>query len=406
MRALRLTLILAASAATAPAPAVDWPQYLGPSGTGVVDAKGTFAAGFQLRKGWSAPVEGGTSGLAVAQGRVFTLDQRDDQDVVVALSADDGRELWRAPLDPTAAGATGGPGSTPAVIGDLVFTLSTACRLRAHDVATGAVKWDTDLVKRFGASARRGCHSSPIVAGNRLVLQPAGAEDHRVVALDPRTGDLAWSAKGVERAPYSTPVLAEVGGQAVVLVHHVAVGPPPRSGLTALRPSDGTLVWSHTLPQNVSFETPVVLPGARVAVVTWNDTQVVRVASEGGTTRVVPDWTTTDLKSHVSPPVVAGGHVYGFSGDTLSCLRAEGGPPVWSTKLYPGSAVLADGHLVVLGASSGLLRVAEARPDGWREKGSVQALPRGARADTPPALAGNRIFVRGEDSIAAIEIVR
>jgi outer membrane protein assembly factor BamB len=288
-----------------------------------------------------------------------------------------------------------------------VFVLGTACVLRALEAASGKVLWQIDLKTRFGVELRQGCATSPFVRDGRLVVQAGGKEDHRVVALDPATGDLQWSSKGETRTFYSSPVVSTVGGRLQVLVHDATPGPPPVGGLLGLDLQDGKVLWRRSLEEGFSFDTPLLLPDDRLALLTWNDARLFRVkAGAGGAGATVePLWKSADLKAYVAPPVARDGHLYGFGGDELVCLELLGGKAAWKEKLYPGSVILADGHLVALSVSAGLLRVVEATPAGYRERAKLQVFDRGSRAETPPSLAGRRIFARSEDEIAAVEVL-
>jgi outer membrane protein assembly factor BamB len=384
--------------------AAAWPQWLGPTQNGAAVDPGVFAgkAEVRLHKAWSHPLETGQAGLAVADGRVYTLFTDGADDYAIALRADDGAEAWRAKLDPSVEKTfLPGPVSTPAYDAGQVFTLSSACRLRCHEAASGRVLWEIDLGKRFGTSLPMGCGPSPFVEEGRLHVQTGGREDQRVVALDPRSGDVVWTAKGTEPANYPSPVAAEILGVRTLLVHHGTMG---KSGLTGLRLADGALLWSSNLPPGFSFDTPLALPGGRVALATANETHVLQLARTGEAWGTSPAWRTTDLQAAVSPPVVHAGHLFGFGGDHLACVEAETGKTAWKEKLYPGSLILVDGHLVIVSTSAGLLRVVEASASGYRERARLEVLTRGAQTWAPPSYAGRRIFLRNEEEVVAIDV--
>ena len=117
-----------------------------------------------------------------------------------------------------------------------------------------------------------------------------------------------------------------------------------------------------------------------------------------------PGWRTPDLRAGISPSVAHAGDLYGFGGDSLVCIDAGSGKTEWKERLYPGSLIVVDGHLVVLSATAGLLRVVEATALGYREKGRLEVLNRGAQAWAPPAYTDRRVFVRNEEEIAAIGV--
>jgi hypothetical protein len=85
-------------------------------------------------------------------------------------------------------------------------------------------------------------------------------------------------------------------------------------------------------------------------------------------------------------------------------VEAATGKVAWKKRLYGGSVILVDGHLVVLSQASGEVRIVEATPAAYREKAKLEVLARGARADAPPSFADGRIFVRSDEEVAALSI--
>ena len=207
-------------------------------------------------------------------------------------------------------------------------------------------------------------------------MQTAAVADGqpRVVALDPATGEPAWQTKFAERAPYTSPLAATLAGVPQVLVHHAVVGPPSIGGLTAIDPGTGSVMWTQTpaASKAVSFETPLLLGGDRVALLTWNDVTAQQVKREGGAWRMDELWRSGDLSASIAPPVLHEGHLYGFGGDDLACVEAATGKVAWKQRLYGGSAILVDGHLVVLSSASGEVRIVEATPAAYREKAQAR----------------------------------
>jgi outer membrane protein assembly factor BamB len=402
-----LTLASSAILTLVPGPPVesaDWPRWLGPSQNGTASADGALSKpSLRLRKVWRHAIGGGRSGVVIADGRLFALVTDGETQRALALDATSGRVLWQVPVGPHV-DASMAPVSAPAVEGSRVFVLGTDCSLRALATATGERVWQVDLKQRFGSLLRRGCETSPFAENGRVVLQPGGPDDHRVVALDARNGDLIWSAKGVERANYSSPVAAEIAGVRQVVVHHVTVTPPQRSGLTGFRLEDGAMLWNRTFEANASTETPLVLPGDRVLLATWNDAKLARLKREGEQVAVESLWAKPVLRSRISPPVYKDGHVYGFNGDDLVCVRVETGDVVWKERMYAGSLILVDDALVILSASAGVLRVVDATPNGFRERTQLEVLNRGAQTETPPSFAAGMIFVRNDEEIVAISV--
>jgi outer membrane protein assembly factor BamB len=400
-----LSILLAAAPQDAPTGDAGWPQWLGPFRDGRSPATSVFpAAGtVRLRVAWRHPLGLGASGLSVSGDRIVTLDSDEKGAFAVALSSRDGSVLWRVPLDAEIPDDEHGPGSTPALADGRAYVLSPACQMRALELATGKLAWHLDMKAQFDSKPRFGCVSSPLLDGERVIVQTGAPEDKRVVALDRRTGAVAWAAKGIARANYSAPGVRGTGALREVLIHHTDVSQgEPRSGVSALRADDGQLVWHHTLDRSWSWAPPVAIGEDRVLLLTWNDAVLLKAPAAAQPAAVL--WRSPGFTACVAAPVYRDGHLYGYGGDFLRCIRASDGGTAWEERTYPGSLVLVDGHLVALSITAGLLRVVEASPQAYRERARLPVLEPGARAETPPSVVGRRIFVRNDEEVVAVDV--
>jgi outer membrane protein assembly factor BamB len=376
----------------------------------VAPARGVFVPGTSvtLREAWRRPLGIGLSGIAVDGTRAYTVFSDGESDFAVAFAVGDGREVWRTRLDASLPAAERGPGGTPLVDGGRMFTLASSCVLQALEADTGRVAWTLNVKERFGVELRQGCQSSPLLEAGQVVVQTGAREDHRLAAFDPKSGSVAWTAKGAEGTFYASPTVADLAGAHQVVVHAGVNRPEQRavSGLYGVSLADRSVLWSTVLDEGLSFETPLVLPGDRIALLTWNDARLLQLRRKDAGLEIESLWRSPELISYVSPPVFHDGHLYGFGRDDLACVDAATGRTVWKEKTYGGSLILVDGHLVALGVTSGLLRIVEATPAGYREKARLEVTNRGARAETPPSFAGGRIFVRNDEEIVAVDLVR
>src|SRR6516225_10416803 len=84
-----------------PVKAEDWPRWRGPRLDGISRETGLLAEWPKdgPRQLWKAPLSGGFSSVAVAEGRVFTQTKEKDQEVVVCLDAATGHDVWRYRYD-------------------------------------------------------------------------------------------------------------------------------------------------------------------------------------------------------------------------------------------------------------------------------------------------------------------
>jgi outer membrane protein assembly factor BamB len=285
------------------------------------------------------------------------------------------------------------------VEGGRVFLVAPHGRLYALDARDGKVVWSHDLPQEYGAAVPSyGFATSPVMAGGRVIVQVGGEKQHYLVAFDPASGTVAWSSSPGAGAVYVSPVLATLHGvpQLVTVSNEKVMG---------LSPADGSLLWSLARPNEPEpSRSPVVLPEGRVLVPSWNEATVIAVTREDGVFKAAEVWRKPVLKSSYSPTVFHDGHLYGFNGAYLVCVDPASGDVKWRQKVYAGSLILVDGHLVVLGESSGDLRVAEATPVGYREKLKTSVFSPGSSSFTGPSWAGGRVYLRNVEEIVALEI--
>jgi outer membrane protein assembly factor BamB len=175
--------------------------------------------------------------------------------------------------------------------------------------------------------------------------------------------------------------------------------------LYAVRPDDGSLLWS--IPSGAKGEaskSPLLLGDDRVLLPSWEETRLVKVTAKDGAFSAAEVWRTPRLKTSWSPTVFHRGYLFGLNAGYLVCLDPESANVRWREKVYPGSLILVDGHLVILGEQSGDVRVAEASPEGYREKLRVPVFNAGALSNTGPTFAGGRLYLRNVEEIVALEV--
>lgn len=409
LAALAVILVTAAAvgapvpeAAPARATAGDWPQLFGPERSAAVAGTGLFAdEGLpDLRPRWRRPLGKGYSSISVLGSRAYTMDSDGTSDYALGLDAATGEELWRRRLDSAYQGHGGsddGPTSTPTVTAEAVYLVSPKGQLLALDPADGRLLWRHDLPAEYGAvTPTWSFATSPLVEGRLLIVQVGGVGADNLMAFDRETGRVVWSAARETRLDYSSPVVAEIAG-----VRQVIVAGEER--IYAVRPEGGELLWDLPARQSTKLM-PVVLPGGRLFVPTWNEGMMVAVQrDEAGRFRARVEWTSPYLKGSYSPTVYHQGHLYGFNGSFVTCLDPATGEPVWRQRASEGSLILVDGHLLIWG--QGELRLAEASPGGYRQLARAKVADPRADALLPPTLAGARVYLRPPQQLIAVDLV-
>jgi outer membrane protein assembly factor BamB/enterochelin esterase-like enzyme len=382
----------------------DWPRWRGADFDGTSREEGVFPReGFQLQVRWRRKLGSGYSGIAVSGGRAVTLFSDGERDFAVALDADSGEELWRAPLAPTYPGREGsndGPVSTPAIAGGLVYALGPRGDLVALLLDSGAQVFRVHLVEELGASLPHwGFGTSPLVFGDSVIVETGGAEAS-VTALDRRTGKVLWRA-GEGATDYQSPILWTLGGEEQLVAAAAGL-------LYGLDPRTGRELWRHAHGASGFYEkilNPVAV-GPRALLLTHEPmkAQLLSLEKKDGEVAVTQQWVTPHLKLNYATPIHDRGHIYGFSGGFLTSVDATTGALNWKSR-PPGNGfpILVDSHLVVL-TKQGTLHVIEATPEAYREVASLEVLPH--IAWTPPSFASGRIYVRDSfTDVAAVDIV-
>ena len=137
------------------------------------------------------------------------MGRRKGMEELIALSGDDGKELWSLKVGLDAADE---PSSTPTVDGDRVYAVGTHGDLVCANV-TGKELWRKSFVKDFGGSVPTWKYcESPLIDGDKLICTP-GSRDATMVALNKKTGDVIWKAEvpngGGNGSGYSSIVISQ-----------------------------------------------------------------------------------------------------------------------------------------------------------------------------------------------------
>lgn len=416
-KSIRCFLLVALLTFPMTALADEWPQHRGPNRDGVwpeplFTTAATSAANavvdLNIEERWRRPIGSGYSGVVIADGRVFTMTSDETHNLVVALDASSGKELWRTLTDdvfPSGSGAVPGPLSTPAVANGMVFALAPEGRLLALSAADGTVRWKRDLAADFGATIPTyGMTTSPLVHGDQVLVQIAGEKAY-LAAFETTTGELAWSENHGSGGIYSSPLLATLGGIEQLVV-------PSATALYAVDPNEGKLFWSHPL-ENVGVvdRMPLVLPNDRVFLPLMRAGGRMfnirsKVDDSGERSWQVEElWQTPRLTMNThAPPIYYDGHLYGMNGNLLTCISAEDGTVRWRSRIYDGTLILVAGHLVVMSAGSGKLHLVRATPDAFEEKLVTDLLQIGHHTVTPPSYADRTIYIRNVEELVALEL--
>ncbi len=348
----------------------DWPNWRGPTGTGVASGSG-YASAWSPTENirWRVALPGlGASTPAVWGERLVLTCGIDDHDGVLCFDRT-GKELWRQQLGEVRPGkhkkATG-CNSSPITDGEHVWVYFKSGELACLKLTDGSIVWKTNLQDQFGEDTLWwDLGTSPVLTKQAVVVAVMQTGPSYLVALDRLTGKLLWKQDRLLVAPeeaaqsYSTPVvvtgnpawnepaeLLVVLGADHVTAHDAANGNELwRVG--GFNPDENKYFRSIASP--VVAGEYVIAPYARGQTVT-----AIRRGGRGDVTDSHVVWKREPLGADVPTPIVHDDRLV-ICGDKgkVDCLDLATGQTHWEEQLpknrhaYSSSPVLVDGQILL-----------------------------------------------------------
>ncbi|MFO0799750.1 MAG: PQQ-binding-like beta-propeller repeat protein [Gemmataceae bacterium] len=384
----------------------DWPGFRGAGRDGLV-------TGVKLDPDWAAHppelvwkhrVGPGWGSVAVAGGKLFTQEQRGDDEAVVCYDAATGAEVWewKTPGRFTETIAGPGPRATPTIHGGKAYVQGATGKLARLDAATGKQEWVRDLVADGGVLVQWGFAGSPLVTDGVVIATANGGAGKGVIAYRADTGDVAWSA-GNGKHSYASPHPATFGGVPQVLLLS-------DYGLESVRPADGAKLWEHawTIPDINRSTQPAVVSDTDVVIGTGvgNDQGIrrLRVSKTSDGWDVKQQWATRGMKPYFNDAVVVGKHLYGFDDDRFACVDLDTGKQVWKETAYGHGQVLGlpDQGLLVVQDVKGKVALVRADAADLDELAKVPAIA--GKTWNHPVVAHGRLYVRNGTELACLRL--
>ena len=381
----------------------DWPQWRGPRRDGVSAERGLLKAWPESGPplAWKASGAGqGYSSFAVAGGRLYTLGAREDREHVIAFDVASGKRVWDAPHGQRFSNDRGdGPRGTPTVDGTRVYAFGASGDLTALEAASGKVAWTVNVIRDFGGqNITWGLSESPLIVGDRIIVSPGGPGSS-VVALNKADGKLIWKTEA-DRAGYSSAVLHELGGisEAIVFTGQRALG---------VNIANGRVLWSYDRVANrvANIATPIVR-GDHVFLSSDYGTgaALLRLTAAGGGITAQEVYFTREMRNHHASSVLVGDHLYGFSSAILTAMRFDTGEVAWRDRsVGKGSLVHADDRLYLF-SERGVVALAEASPEGYREHGRFSLETGSLPTWSHPVVSNGQLYLRDQDTIYAYDV--
>lgn len=197
----------------------------------------------------------------VAGGKVIiqTMDN-----LLVALNANDGQEIWRykSPLEATTLVGGASPAYSPEE--DVIIAAFSSGEIRAFKASTGSPLWNDMLISRKRNNSLASINTvkaNPVIDGNRVY---AVGNNNILVAIDLRTGSRIWEKEiGGTNQPW-------IAGKYMFILSNDL-------DLAAIETESGKIVWNTRIPTGNSIDEKVgvfasgpVLTDNRLLVATSN----------------------------------------------------------------------------------------------------------------------------------------
>ncbi len=379
-----------------------WPEFRGPLRDGrypgvILDEDWT---GSPPQLIWKSKIGPGWSSFAAAGNRLWTQEQRGDNEAVLCLNASNGDILWayEYPSRFWEAVAGAGPRATPTLSDEGLFALGANGNLICLNPSSGEVLWQRDMQADAGCKPPQwGFSSSPLAVDGLVVVHAGGSGNKGILAYDAKSGDIRWTVASGNHS-YSSPHLATIDGIPGILMQ-------TNSGLQCLNIQDGTVLWQHEWPlENYRAIQPLVIGNSvLIASSLGMGTRRITVSHSADQWTTKEDWTSTDMKPDFNDFVEYDGHIYGFDGNIFACIDLTTGKRAWKKGRYGSGQVLllSDAGQLLVAAENGELVLIKADPSKLDELARIPAIE--GKTWNHPIVVDNRIFLRNSEEVACYE---
>lgn len=195
-------------------------QWRGPNRDGIYNETGLLKkwpeGGPKLLWHFDELGEGYTSAAVNAQG-VFITGMINGKGTVFALDPK-GKMLWKKEYGLEWTDSHTGVRSTPLVIKDKLYLLSSFGKLFCMNCSDGQTVWKTDLMQQYGAENIQWGITENLLFDGNTVYCTAGGTGASLVALDINTGKEIWKSKtNGEKSAYCSPMMITLQNKKIIV---------------------------------------------------------------------------------------------------------------------------------------------------------------------------------------------
>ena len=286
-----------------------------------------------------------------------------------------------------------GPRGTPTLNGEHLYALAENGELACLRTRDGAKVWRRNILQDFdGRNPGWLISESPLVDGDHVIVTPGGPKA-AIVALDKTSGKTAWTSQELsDHAAYSSAIVADVQGVRTIMALTAQAG-------VGVRAADGTLMWRY---ERVANRT------ANIATPVFHDNKVfytsdygtggalLGLTAQSGMVKADEIYFAREMQNHHGGVILYNGYLYGYSNAILTCMEFTSGRVAWKDRaIGKGCLTCADGNLYLL-SENNVAALAQATPDGYREKGRFTIPDQGWPSWAHPVVCGGRLYIRNQ----------
>lgn len=418
MRRRIILSVLSLLLVSATSHAEDWPFFRGPARDGKSAGKAPLSWGKDQNIKWRVKLpQGGNSSPIISGGKVFVACAQDKKGIERSLYCFDranGKQLWVKTItwDQPDISHAANPycGSTPATDGQRVVVWHGSAGLYCYDME-GKELWKLDV-----GTIRHiwGYGSSPIIHGDRVLLNCGPGARSFVIAVNKNTGEKLWQTDEPGGAAdkdashpdwlgsWSTGLVTKVDGQEQLLVFQ-----PLHVNSYDLQ--TGHILWTCSGAGLLAYTDVVVgdvegVGKIGIAMAGYGGKAIgFKMGGTGDVTATNRLW-----QSKTAPPqrigsgIIVGQHLFMVNEPGFECIEAATGKSIWK-KNMPGetfwaSLIFADGRLYAT-SQKGKTFVFAPDPAGYKQLASSDLEE---HVNATPAVSDGQIFIRTWEALYCI----
>lgn len=381
----------------------DWPQWRGINrDSRVTGFKAPEVWPAELKQVWKITVGFGDATPVLSDNKIFLNTRQGDQEVILCLDAETGKELWKNQYPCIAvtgpAGSHPGPRGTPSVANGKVVTFGVSAILSCLDAKTGKLLWRKDnpnnLVPQFFTGL------SPLIVDNTCIVHTGAKDNGEVLALDLYTGSEKWKWTG-DGPSYSSPSVMTIEGKKILVVQ-------TEKNLIGLNLTDGKLLWQIATPVQQRYYNCVspYIDGQSIYL-TGQGTgmKAIKIEKSGNEYVTKELWSNTAVGAKWNTPVLKDGFLYGFTDQKrIYCLNSSTGQTAWiDNTVNSDFATIVDCGSVMIGLPS-TANLIVFKP----ESAAFNELKKYKVSETAiysyPVVAGNKIYIKDAETLMMYKI--